>query len=468
MHGFSDASKQAYAAVVYIRATYVSHEPTCVLVTAKTRVAPLKGHSIPRLELCGAKLLSQLMTNVGKALNISVANMHAWCDSEIVLWWLDGKSRNLKTFEANRVASILSELPSSTWHHVPGLENPVDCASRGISPSTLLTHPLWWNGPPWLSHEPLTMPFQPLLAASSTPESQVACNLATPVTLTLVPEDRYNSYHMLINVTAWVLRFVANLKHSRLNQPKRLSPYLTPIETSHTEHFVFKQSQKQSFPNELYHLMHDEPIKTSSPLRALSPFIDKQGLIRVGGRLSKSHLSFSQVHPVILSSKSYVTQLMFNHKHMSLGHCGPSLVLSATGSNVHVIGARRLSRSVCRSCVICRRASAQTEHQMMGQLPSARVTPSPPFGVCGVDYAGPFLLRKGHTRKPVIVKAYLAVFVCYRTKAAHLEVVSDTTTEAFLACLRRFVSRRGLPSDIHSDNVVCLFIYFISNNKHSE
>ena len=89
---------------------------------------------------------------------------------------------------------------------------------------------------------------------------------------------------------------------------------------------------------------------------------------------------------------------------------------------------------------------------MLGELPEDRVTQHPAFFTVGVDYAGPFLLKKGHTRKPVIVKAYLAVFVCFSTKATHLEVISDLTTEAFLACLRRFISRRGCPSVIQSDN----------------
>ena len=88
----------------------------------------------------------------------------------------------------------------------------------------------------------------------------------------------------------------------------------------------------------------------------------------------------------------------------------------------------------------------------MGQLPPARVNPSPPFSVTGINYAGPFTLKRGHTRKPVLVKAYIALFVCFATKAVHLEIVSDLTTEAFLAALRRFVSRRGLPTEIHSDN----------------
>ena len=88
----------------------------------------------------------------------------------------------------------------------------------------------------------------------------------------------------------------------------------------------------------------------------------------------------------------------------------------------------------------------------MGQLPAARTTPAPPFQTTGVDYAGPFTLKQGYTRKPVLIKAYLAIFICFCTKAVHIEVVSNLTTEAFLAALRRFVSRRGLPADIHSDN----------------
>ena len=144
----------------------------------------------------------------------------------------------------------------------------------------------------------------------------------------------------------------------------------------------------------------------------------------MGGRLSRSHLTHSQTHPVILSGKSRLCYLLFHAKHVALSHCGPSLLLSATGNWVHILGARRLSRAICRSCVICRRSTAQTEKQMMGQLPASRVNPSPPFTICGVDYAGPFLLKRSYTRKPQVVKAYL----CFSTKATHLEVVADTTT----------------------------------------
>lgn len=153
-----------------------------------------------------------------------------------------------------------------------------------------------------------------------------------------------------------------------------------------------------------------------------------------------------------MSAQDTFTNLMFNYYHVKLGHCGPTLRVSHAGDQYHVVGARRLARSVCKQCVVCRKAAPRVENQLMGQLPAARTTPSPPFSTTGIDYAGPFTIKLGYTRKPVLVKAYLAIFVCFCTKAVHLEVVSDMTTEAFLAALKRFISRRGLPQHIHTDN----------------
>ena len=176
------------------------------------------------------------------------------------------------------------------------------------------------------------------------------------------------------------------------------------------------------------------------------------GLLRVGGRLSHANLSYSQTHPIILSNKSPLIDLLFKYNHVVLGHCGPTLLLSSTGSRLHVVGARQLARAMCRRCTTCRRISARTEHQMMGQLPAHRVMPHFPFQMTGVDYAGPLTIKKGHTRKPVLIKTYLAIFICFSSKAVHIEVIEDLSTEDFLAGLKRFIARRGLPLEIHSDN----------------
>ena len=295
------------------------------------------------------------------------------------------------------------------------------------------------------------MPHQPLPLPGDVPELKVSCNAIVLFPPTWI-ENNFSSYHKLLLVTSWCLRFVTNGKAAINNRPKLLSSTITTVEIQSTEQQLFRLAQQQAFPAELIRLNQHQLVGSSSPIKALSPFLDKHGLIRVGGRLANAHLTNSQMHPVILSAKSRVTCLLFCAKHLSLGHCGPTLLLLATGAELHVLGAKKLSRCICRSCITCLHAKVQTRPQIMGQLPEQRVTPSPPFSISGIDYAGPFSMKKGSTRRPVIVTTYVAVFVCFSTKAAHLEAVSDATTEAFLVCLKRFVSRRGAPAKIHTDN----------------
>ncbi|KAL7724935.1 hypothetical protein ACLKA6_007539 [Drosophila palustris] len=150
LHGFSDASIKAYAAVVYCRVTHEDGSITTSLVTAKTRVAPLKQQSLPRLELCGALLLCRLIVAVKDALRDKEVKVHAWCDSTIVLAWLSHQPSKMKTFVANRTSEILDAIPRDAWHHVNSKENPADCASRGMLSANLINFDLWWNGPTWL------------------------------------------------------------------------------------------------------------------------------------------------------------------------------------------------------------------------------------------------------------------------------------------------------------------------------
>ena len=150
LHGFSDASEDAYSGVVYLRMTDDKGEIHVALVASKTRVAPIKRLTIPRLELCGAHLLSKLLEHVRLTLNIPVEDVHAWTDSTIVIHWLDGSPRRFRTYVGNRISFILDRIPPCRWNHVPGDQNPADCASRGLFPMQLVEHELWWNGPIWL------------------------------------------------------------------------------------------------------------------------------------------------------------------------------------------------------------------------------------------------------------------------------------------------------------------------------
>lgn len=146
-HGFADASERAYGAVIYLRTRDTEEQWTTSLVTAKSKVAPLQQVSLPRLELCAAHLLARLMQHTVATLNMSGTTIHLWSDSTVALGWIKAHPSRWKTYVANRVADIQRRVPEAQWHHVTGVENPADCASRGISPSQLLGGDLWWMGP---------------------------------------------------------------------------------------------------------------------------------------------------------------------------------------------------------------------------------------------------------------------------------------------------------------------------------
>ena len=295
LHGFSDASEAACAAVVYLRATYEDGSTSCRLVVAKTRVAPIKTVTIPRLELCAAEMVAELLALTQGALKIPDVQLWAWSDSTIAIAWLRRTPSLFKTYVANRVASAARNVSQEAWLHVPTLENPADCASRGISAEELKEHSLWWNGPPWLLLEPISIPTQPD-ATKYKEHNDLEVKPPAVHSISAVPDtgwqNKFNSYIKLLHVTAYLFRFCRNLKAAvKGDQPDR-TPVLSPAEVKAAELILFKNSQARAFGEELKRLTADSPapMKGNSPLRLVHPFISKEGLLLVGGRLNRSTL----------------------------------------------------------------------------------------------------------------------------------------------------------------------------------
>ena len=419
------------------------------LVTSKTRVAPLKRLTIPCLELCGAHLLSQTLSHVEGVFALPNCEIHAWTDSTVVLSWLAGDQRRFKPYVGNRVTRIVESIPSNKWRHVSGSDNPADCASRGLFPSELLQHDLWWNGPHWLCLNPSDWPRGSTPHCDTPEEEREACfSMSMMPVGDLIDLSRYSSFTRLKRVTAWIFRFVSNCHPGR---PRSSGP-LSVAELTVVETHLLSSAQSQSFRTEINALERGKPVSNASCLRTLHPFVDQSGLLRVGGRLSNSDLAYSQRHPTILHGQHVLAKLLIGSEHIRLLHGGPTLVAWSLSRRFHIVGQRKAVHNVTRAYVTCRRTLVKPQPQLMGQLPIERVTPGVIFEQVGVDYAGPVYLKLGYTRKPTIVKSYICVFVALSVKAVHLELVSDLTSAAFIACLRRFIARRGKPNCIWSDH----------------
>ena len=434
LHGFSDASKDAYAAVVYLRATDTMGGVHVSLVPSKTKVAPIKRLTIPRLELCGAYLLSKLIHHIRQTLNIPIESVQAWTDSTIVLSWIAGNPRRYKVYVGNRVSFIMERIPPNCWKHIPGEQNPADCASRELFPSELSDHPLWWNGPGWLALPPSSWPQQPgpTLDESDVASMEICHTSVIQEVEPLIPLDRYSSYLKLIRITAWAFRFVT---HCRIlnGEFDSTNAALTIQEIDRAE--LYWLSQSLCFSSELETLKKKKLISTTSKLFRLHTLMDSKGLLRVSGRGQRGNLAYSDTHPVILSGKHQLTKLIIRFEHTRLLHAGPTLLSSSLSEKYHIIGGRKAIRDVTRGCVTCLRQSKRPDPQKMGQLPIERVTPDIVFEHVGVDYAGPIYTKHGYVRKPTVLKSYTCLFVSLTVKAAHVELVSDLTSDCFTSAL---------------------------------
>lgn len=449
LHGFSDSSEAAYGACIYLKCVADNGEVAVRLLCAKSRVAPIKTVSLPRLELCGAVLLVTLYRKVMNAVRMPISNAFFWTDSTIVLSWLASPPNTWKLFVANRVAEIQGHTEFNQWHHVSSKENPADLVSRGVDPNTLAHHELWWNGPGWLQLDCVDWPKSDFQLDKIPERRKVKLNTFVMISNDFNAIEKYSSLYRLKRVIALCLRF----RHNCSRQPdKRILGDLSGFELEEAMKAILWNVQSQAFPNEMAALQLGKPLPKISKLLSLKPFLDSNRLIRVGGRLSKANLSVDTKFQIVLPAKHALTRLIILHEHYRQIHIGAQALLYAIRQRFWPLNGRTVIRSVLRGCIICFRNKPSSIIRQMGDLPVDRVTQYRPFYVTGVDFAGPFLIKDGRLRNRAIVKAYLCIFVCFATKAVHLELVSDLTSASFLSTLTRFVSRRGLCKTIYSDN----------------
>ena len=451
LHMFCDASKEAFAAAVYVKPGDSTRAPA--LVMAKARLTPRQVISVPRLELTAALIGARLVTYVQQQLDVRAEICGCWTDSMVTLHWVRSDSQRWGIFVRNRISEIQRLCPPNLWKHCPGSQNPADLPSKGV-PAAQLRNSLWLHGPAWLEADCSAWPPQPPVG-----QGPAEClSEAKKQALTTVGEarrrptgvgrvvdiSRYSEWNKLMRVTALMLRWARRRRSDG-------SPHgpLSSEEISAAERLWIMDAQQAEYGEELEALQAGLELPRHSRLKALNPALD-EGIMRKDGRLQNSRLSEDEMRPVILPPNHRLVDLLVMKTHQQLCHAGVQQVLDSTRDRYWIVRGRQIVRASLNRCRKCHLFRAQPFAMRPAPLPRSRVTAARPFSRTGVDFAGPLYVKKPFGSEPG--KAYVAVFTCAVTRALHLELVGSLRTEDFIHAYRRFTARRLRPTSVLSDN----------------
>ncbi|XP_046868771.1 uncharacterized protein LOC124461276 [Drosophila willistoni] len=451
LHVFTDASESAYAAVAYWRATYQNGDVQVSFVCGKTKCAPMRTMSVPRLELQAAVLGTRLMNAVKSGHCMETEDAILWTDAKTVLRWICSTHRRYKQFVGNRVTEILESTDASQWRWVPTADNVADEATRPQGQVDFSQKSRWMCGPKFLQQP------QDLWPQSTTDltDIEVAADVEeSPCEFALVVANdefiqfqRFSEYNRLLRTMTWVLRFVCRCRRQQHEHGKY---GLTAAECAEAELVLVRVAQREAFPDELHRLYANRPVQPTSELKGLLPYVDDLAILRASGRIDAALcLPYGARRPIILTHRHPLTDLIVRHYHVRMKHQNVNATITEIRMKFWITKVRRVLQRVIRNCGVCKLQRATPTPPLMGPLPEDRLKPGGwPFEYTGLDYFGPLLVTVGRRQE----KRWVALFTCLRTRAIHLELAHDLSTDSCILAMRNFMCRRGPVRKLGSDN----------------
>lgn len=453
LHVFADASEQAFSAVAYWR---IEHEGRCevAFVTGKTRCAPVKRLSVPRLELQAAILAVRVHHCLRDCIGVNVTKTVMWTDSTTVLRWIRSTQRRYQQFVAHRIGEILEETNADWWRWVPTRENVADDGTRFTDRPQFDAASRWLRGPAFLLGDESCWPTATTSAADG-PTDLLPEEIPNRFVGVLVAGDtiaftRFSQMNRIVRMFGWLLRFVHNAQSTKKGHTK-MRGELDAAELRRATMAICRVVQAEGFPAEFDALENGRTIERCSNIRALLPYLGDGNVMRLYGRTDAAdtqHLSTDAQRPILLPRNHHFTELVAKHHHAIMGHQQEDATICSIRQMFWVPELRRLVRSVKQRCPSCRFRAAQPHPAVAGQIPVDRLTPHVhAFTYTGLDYFGPVGVSVGRRHE----KRWIALFTCMTTRAIHLEVASDLSTDSCLVAIRNFINLRGVPVRIRSD-----------------
>nr|XP_043069513.1 uncharacterized protein LOC122322139 [Drosophila bipectinata] len=388
---------------------------------AKSKVAPLKPPSIPRMELQAGVMGARLAQKVMSTRNLRIDNATYWSDSKTVLQWLTMDPRNFHQFVMHRVAEILETTLVEQWRWIPSKLN-VANPTRDVD-----------NGPgvPEDRCEQL---------ANIQGAGEHHQYLGDPEAC----DDDFSYWLRLYRAGALVLLFIDRLRAKCAGQD--MPSTTTTAHVSKAKMLLYKQSQSIAFAAELKTLSAGTALLKGSRLAGLNAYLDNDGILRTRGRLNAVDIAEDAI---ILAHGCRKTNLIVRSFHEKYHHLAHETVINDIKNSFYISRLRVLHKSVRNTCQRCKIDRAVPRPPQMAPIPRAKVGSfERPFTYTGVDYFGPLLVNVGRRKE----KRWVALFTCLTLRAVHFEITYSLDTSSCIMCLANFMALRGTPKEIFSDN----------------
>ncbi|UYV83599.1 hypothetical protein LAZ67_23001603 [Cordylochernes scorpioides] len=431
LHIFCDASQFAYATCIFLRIEK-EDRVDIQLIQARTRVAPLKKLTIPRLELLACLIGARLAANVIQDLEFEEIPRFYWTDSTNALCWIQ-REDNWAAFVMNGVKEIHNLSSPESWRHIPGRLNPADLPSRGCSAESL-KETRWWEGPAWLKVSQEEWPKSTIIPDLEIVYSERRKTILNTLCTTRENENlfgRYSHFLRIVRITAWIYRFFNNAK---IDRRKIISEDLSTEEITKSEIILIRLIQRESFSG------HED-----KKLQGFKLLVDSSGILRIKTKICRREDFANFRMPILLPSDHFLVSLLIRWNHETHGHAGLQTLLGILRENYWILRSRKTVKKIINQCIRCKRFTVTPATVESTSLPEDRVRDAAVFEIVGVDLTGHLILKNKK-------KAWIVIFTCAVYRGVHLELVTSLSMEAFLQAFRRFIARRGRPLIVYSDN----------------
>ncbi|XP_062537864.1 uncharacterized protein LOC134206189 [Armigeres subalbatus] len=445
MHIFVDASEKGFAAVVYLRFKQGDIIETA-LVGSKTRVAPIKFQA----SVIGVRLAN----SIAQSLSVKINRRFFWTDSSDVISWLKSDHRRYSPFVAFRVSEMLEASDVSEWQWIQTNNNVADDGTKWKRVPDMRKTSRWFHGPEFLKTSEVEWPVKIHVDNATSEELRPHLLLHIKFPEPIIDPQNFSKWTSLLRRCAYVFRFIGNVKTS--SSEERTVGALTAGELVKAENYLYRLAQGSSYADELAILSNTRASKDStltipknSSIYYLCPFLDQHGVLRVRGRTSACPgVNPDAVNPIILPRNNHITRLIISHYHNKYHHQNHNTVVNELRQRYSISRLKPAYNEIRRCCQQCKNDRAQPLPPAMGDLPLPRLAAyARQFTYMGVDYFGPIMITVGRRQE----KRWVLLATCLTTRAIHLQIIHNMTTDSCILGLRNVMARRGVPAVIFSD-----------------